>query len=210
MAQHPAIEVIPPLQFGNHHILRMVVAGLAQHGLMQAGIEGFALHPHRRHPQLLEHVNQLLVEPLVAAVQALGFLVLGIKLLAGPLEVVHHRQDLAEGGAGDLQALVLLVAGLALAEVVDIGGNPHGLGAQTLVLAAQGRKFRLQLLLPGAGNRPSLAGPVALAARIGIGLQDRTFGPNPRGLVRRMVTRRGAYGLGCGVVGMVGVAAHAD
>jgi hypothetical protein len=43
-----------------------------------------------------------------------------------------------------------------------------------------------------------------------MGLQDRTFGSNPRSLVRRMVDRRGDNGLGCGVVGMVGVAAHAD
>jgi hypothetical protein len=107
-------------------------------------------------------------------------------------------------------ALVLLVAGLALADVVEIGGDPQVLGAHALVLATQGRQFRLQLLLPGTGNGPCLAGPIVPAPRIGHGPWGRPLGPPRGGLVRGLVGRRGANGLGSGVVGMGGVAAHAD
>ena len=130
----------------------MVLAGFAQHGLMQGRIERFALHPHRRNPQLLEHIHELSVKALVAAMQALGFLGLGIELLASPIEVVDHRQDLAEGVAGDLEAQILLIAALALPEVVEISGDPHVLLAQGLVLQPQGSQFGLQLLQPGGGS----------------------------------------------------------
>ena len=36
--------------------------------------------------------------------QRLGFLMLGIQLLPRPVEVVDHRQNLTQGGAGDLEA----------------------------------------------------------------------------------------------------------
>ena len=75
----------------------------------------------------------------------LGFFSLGIQLLTGPLEVVHYGQDFAQGGAGDLGALILLIAALALAEVVEIRGDPHVLTADGLVLSLEGGQFGLEL-----------------------------------------------------------------
>ena len=148
MAEHAAIEVISALQLLDHHILGMVVALLTQHGLMEAGIERLPLHPHRRDAQLLEHLDQLLVEALVAAMQVLGLLALGSELLAGAIEIVDDRQDLAEGGTGDLQLQVVVVAALTLAEVVEVGGDAHVLAAQALVFALQGSQLSLELLNP--------------------------------------------------------------
>jgi hypothetical protein len=76
--------------------------------------------------------------------EALGLLTLGIELLAGPVEVIDHRQDLAEGAAGDLDAEIVLVPALALAEVVEIGGDPHVLLLHALVFRAQGGQLGLK------------------------------------------------------------------
>jgi hypothetical protein len=111
---------------------------------MEGGVERLPFHPHRRDPELLEHVDQLFVEPLIAAVEGLGLLALGVELLAGAVEVVDHRQDLAEGAAGDLDARIFLIPTLALAEVVEIGGHPHVLPAQTFVLRLKGGQTGLQ------------------------------------------------------------------
>ena len=78
----------------------------------------------------------------------LRLLGLRIELLAGPLEIIHHRQDLAEGGAGDLQALILLITALALAEVIEVGGDAHVLAAQGLMLGPQGLQLTFQLPEP--------------------------------------------------------------
>ena len=66
--------------------------------------------------------------------QGLGLLVLGIELLASPIEVVDHRQDFTEGRAGDLEAQIVAVATLALAEIVKIGGQSHVLATEGLML----------------------------------------------------------------------------
>ena len=77
--------------------------------------------------------------------QALGFLALGIELLAGPVEVVHHRQNFTEGGAGDLEAQIVLVAALAFTEVVEVCGDAHVLALEALVFGLQGLQTRIQV-----------------------------------------------------------------
>jgi hypothetical protein len=70
---------------------------------------------------------------------------LGVELLAGAIEIVHHWQDLTEGGAGDLQALILAVTGLALAEIVEVGRQTHVLAIEVVVLALECAQFCRQL-----------------------------------------------------------------
>ena len=88
--------------------------------------------------------------------QRLRFLMLGAELLARPLEVVEHRQDLAQGAAGDLQAQIVVVPALTLAEVVEISSQTHVLAVEVVVLGPQGTELGFQL-----GN--------ALGGRVGLG-----------------------------------------
>ena len=69
--------------------------------------------------------------------QRLSLVPLRIQLLSSPLEVVHHRQDLAEGGADQLLTDVVLIPDLSLAEVVEIRCDAHVLALQRLVLLLQ-------------------------------------------------------------------------
>jgi hypothetical protein len=82
-------------------------------------------------------------------VEILSLLMLGVELLAGPIKIVHHRQDFSEGGAGDLQALILTVPGLALAEIIEVSRQAHVLAVEVVVLAFKGDQFGLQLSGPG-------------------------------------------------------------
>jgi hypothetical protein len=77
--------------------------------------------------------------------QALGFLALGIELLAGPIEVVNYRQNFTEGGAGDLEAQIILVTALAFTEVVEVCGDAHVLALEALVFGLQGLQSRIQV-----------------------------------------------------------------
>ena len=134
MAQHTPIAVVAALELLADHVLRKLAAFLPQHGLMQVGIKLLANHFHAGHPLLLQHLHQLLVQTLVTAMQRLGFLTFRIQLLTGPLEVVDDGENLREGRADQLLTHVVLVAALALAEVVEIRRNAHVLAVERLVL----------------------------------------------------------------------------
>ena len=121
---------------------------------------------------------------------------LGAELLAGPLKVIHHRQDLRHVGAGDLQLQIIPVAALTLAEIIEIGGHPHVLAAQVLVFGLQGSEFSLQLaqavtaLGPGGiggigGGGSLLSGRLARGLRRGIARGGRVGRAAAGGGVRR-------------------------
>ena len=80
--------------------------------------------------------------------QRLGFLTFRIQLLTGPLEVVDDGENLREGRADQLLTHVVLVAALALAEVVEIRRNAHVLAVERLVLLLQRAQLLLELLHP--------------------------------------------------------------
>ena len=208
MTQHPAIELVAALQLFDHHVFVVLVAGLPHYRLMQAGIERLSFHPHRRDTQLLEHVNQLLVEPLIAAMQGLGLLVLGVELLTGPIKVVNDRQDLAEGAAGDLQPLILKIAALTLAVIVEIGRQAHVLAVEIVVLLPELGEFGLELGHPrlgvGTGRGALIRCTAAGSARIG---RSGLGGLGGRRLLHRRLGWLGAQGL-AGT--LKAVTAHAD
>ena len=83
--------MIATLQLFDHHILGVVETLLSHHSFMNVGIKGLTLHPHRSDAQLFQDINELLVEILVAAVQGLGLLALGIELEASPIEIIDNR-----------------------------------------------------------------------------------------------------------------------
>ena len=149
MTQDAAIEVVAALQLLNHHILMVLIAGFTEHSFMKGGIKFLTHNAHRCHAQLLEHVNQLLVEALITAVQGLRLFALWIELLTSAFKVVHNWQDLAQRAAGELQLEVVLIATLPLAEIVEISGNAHVLTAQGFVLFPQAVVLSLQLLKTG-------------------------------------------------------------
>jgi hypothetical protein len=91
MAKDLAVQLVTSLELLNHNIFRVLLAGLAHHGFMEVGVEGFTLHPHRCHSQLLENIHKLFIETLITAMERLSLFALGIELLTGPIEIVHDR-----------------------------------------------------------------------------------------------------------------------
>ena len=59
---------------------------------MQGWIEKLTDHFHPGHTLLLQDIHQLLVKALVAAMERLGLITLGIELLTGSLKVVDNRK----------------------------------------------------------------------------------------------------------------------
>ena len=204
------MELVAPLQLLDDNIFAMLIAGLPHHSLVKIGIKRFTLNPHRCNPELLEDIHQLLVETLVAAVEGLRLLTLGIELLASAIEIINNRQYLAQGVASDLQAQVFLIAGLSLAVIVEICRNAHVLRAEHLVLALQGCQLHLSRLLPlvgGGGRLVSPLGGVLGSWRIGSlggrfsggwglsGLLDRFRGGRGWGSVAAHAAEHGGIGV---------------
>ena len=127
----------------------MLLTGLTQHRLVQGWIKLLANHSHRSNTQLFEHLNQLFVEPLIAAVKPLGFFRLRIELLTSTLEIIHNGEDFTEGAADELQLEVVLVATLTLAEVVEVRSDAYILTAQHLMLLSERGVLLLELLKTG-------------------------------------------------------------
>merc|ERR1711965_657588 len=109
---------------------------------MQCWIEKLPNHLHPSHTLLLHYIHQLLVEPLVTAVQRLSFFTFGIELLPRPFEIVHDRKNSAECGADQLLADVVLVTALAFSEIIEIRCDPHVLTLKRFMLLFE----RVQLL----------------------------------------------------------------
>ncbi len=116
--QQPLSQFVPALQLVDDVIVLGLVGVDHLDRLMQIGIERFAFSGNGLHSQLGQRIVKLLVDELDAIVKILQRRGIGLQ---GAIQAVEDRQQRLQCIRQSVVAIVLLLLGVALAKVIELG-----------------------------------------------------------------------------------------